>query len=167
MRAQRFLALFQPLRKSKLKFAALAALACTAVLVAQDDFESMTPNVARVGERLACRCGGCKFTVGNCNMPRCGYSIPKRKQIADMQSAGMADDAIVDHFVKAEGVVTLSTPPTTSLGGLISWAMPGIMLLLGFWVYLRYVRGRQAQPVPLTDKDEALIERYKSHMDVE
>ena len=38
----------------------------------------------------------------------------------------MSDDAIVSTIVREEGIVALSSPPSGSLGGLITWLMPGI-----------------------------------------
>ena len=116
---------------------------------------------------MACRCGGCRNTVGNCPMIKCGSADPKRQRIHEMKSQGLSDDAVVNSFVKEEGIVALSAPPSGSIGGLITWMMPGVMLLIGFFVYLRYVRGKHQQPAPLSTTDEALIERYKSHMDLD
>lgn len=84
-----------------------------------------------------------------------------------MKLQGASDDQIVNTIVREEGVVALSAPPSGSLGGLIAWVMPGVMLFFGFFVYLRYVKGKREQPTPFSANDEALIERYKSHMDVE
>lgn len=152
------------LPKLKRNFIAIALVAFASVLIAQEEFSYMTPQVMRVGERLGCRCGGCKFTVGNCNMPRCGYANPKRQRIHEMQASGMSDDAIVDRFVQEEGGVTLSAPPSGSIGGLITWFMPGIMLLIGFYVYMRYVRGNRQAPAPVSAEDQALMDRYRAHL---
>ncbi len=157
-----------PLKLRQSKFRTLALLfVSVAALVAQDPSSYLTPDVSRVGERLACRCGGCRNTVGNCPMIKCGSADPKRQRIHEMKSQGMSDDAIVNTFVKEEGVVALSAPPSGSLGGLITWVMPGVMLLVGFFIYLKYIRGKQQKPAPLTVADQELIERYRSHMDVD
>jgi cytochrome c-type biogenesis protein CcmH/NrfF len=163
MREQRLSVLPLRLPKLKPKLVAVALVAFASILIAQEEFTYMTPAVTRVGERLGCRCGGCKFTVGNCNMPRCGYANPKRKRIAEMQATGMSDNAIVDRFVQEEGSVTMSAPPSGSLGGLITWLMPGVMLLVGFFIYMRYVRGNRQAPVPMSAEDHALLERYRGH----
>lgn len=143
----------------------LLALALVLSLSAQDPFSDMTPAVARVGDRLACRCQGCKFTVGNCNMPRCSYSDGKRRQIAQMQAQGMSDDAIVSRFVQEEGVVTLSAPPAGTLGGIVAWIMPGLALLIGFWVYLRFVRRNQQPQALPTAQEQAAMEKFRSQID--
>ncbi len=150
--------------KSKSKSLALFLLLAAATW-AQDPMQYVTADVARVGDRLACRCKGCKFTVGDCNMPRCGFAEPMRKRIHDMQAQGSTDDAIVGTIVREQGVEALSAPPTDSIGGLVTWAMPGLMLLAGFFVYLRFVRRKQQVAAPLTATDHALIDRYRHHMD--
>jgi cytochrome c-type biogenesis protein CcmH/NrfF len=137
---------------------------CFAALFAQDPTSYLTPDVARVGDRLACRCGGCRNTVGNCPMLHCHSADPKRQRIHEMQSKGMSDDAIVSTFVREEGVVALSSPPSASLGGLITWIMPGLMLLVGFYIYMRYVRGSQQAPAPISAEDQALLDRYRSQL---
>src|ERR1700722_8635700 len=76
----------------------------------------LTPDVARVGSRLACRCGTCRNTVGDCAMIHCSYCSPKRERIYDMKQQGLSDDAIVNTFVKEDGIVTLASPPTQGLG---------------------------------------------------
>ena len=152
----------------KLRLRSLSlVLLVVSVAVAQDAMQFNTPDVARVGERLACRCKGCKFTVGDCNMPRCGFAEPMRQRIHSMQASGTSDDAIVNTIVREQGVEALSTPPTNSIGGLITWAMPGLMLLMGFFVYLRFVRRKQQVAAPLTATDHALIDRYRHHMDLD
>ena len=156
--------------KFRLPFRTIVLLLCTvAALVAQasDPSSYLTPDVSRVGERLACRCGGCRNTVGNCPMIKCGSADPKRQRIHELKLRGLSDDAVVNTFVKEEGVVALSSPPSSSIGGLITWFMPGLMLLGGFFVYLRYVRGKHERTVPLSSTDEALIERFRSHMDLD
>jgi cytochrome c-type biogenesis protein CcmH/NrfF len=143
----------------------LAFFLCISALVAQDASEYLTPDVARVGDRLACRCGGCRNTVGNCPMLHCSSADPKRQRIHQMKAQGVSDDEIVNTFVREEGVVALSSPPSGSLGGLITWVMPGIVLLIGFFVYLRYVRGNQQQPIPISAEEHAVMERYRSQLD--
>lgn len=100
-------------------------------------------------------------------MIHCSSADPKRQRIHEMKSHGASDDEIVSTIVREEGVVALSAPPSGSIGGLITWVMPGVALLLGFFIYLKYVRGKQQVSAPLSANDEALIERYRSQMDVE
>jgi len=58
----------------------------------------MSPDVRRVGTRLACLCRSCKNTVGDWPMLECGYCGPMRKRIAAMQAPAFGRfhvDAIV------------------------------------------------------------------------
>jgi cytochrome c-type biogenesis protein CcmH/NrfF len=143
----------------------LAFFLCFSASMAQDPTSYLTPDVARVGERLACRCGGCRNTVGNCPMLHCHSADPKRQRIHEMKKAGLSDDAVVNTFVREEGVVALSSPPSGSIGGLITWVMPGIALIIGFFIYLRYVRGNQQAPAPLSPADLAAMERFRTQID--
>jgi len=81
-----------------------------------------------------------------------------------MQSKGMSDDAIVGAFVQEEGVVALSSPPSESFGGLVTWLMPGFVLLIGFYIYMRFVRGNRQAPAPMSAEDKALLERYRGRL---
>jgi cytochrome c-type biogenesis protein CcmH len=151
------------LQRSNLKLAAAFFLAL-ASLLAQDITNYLTPDVARVGMRLACRCGGCKNTVGDCPMLHCGSADPKRRRIFEMKQRGIGDDEIVNTIVREEGVVALSGPLHHEL---FVWMMPGIALLLGFFLYSAYVRRNRKAPAPLTPVDEALIDRFRPQIDSE
>ena len=153
------------LRTWNLKLLAAFVLSLSFV-VAQDPTSLMSPEVARVGGRLACRCGGCRNTVGDCPMIRCHFADPMRRRVHDMQVAGMADDQIVQTIVREEGIVALASPPATGWG-LLTWVMPGIALLLGFYVYTVWVRRNRAEPVSMTAKDTALLERFRDQIDRE
>jgi cytochrome c-type biogenesis protein CcmH/NrfF len=144
-------------------FLALAALIAKDV-IAQDPTTYLTQNVLRVGEKLACRCGGCRNTVGNCPMLHCEFADPMRRRIAQMQTQGMPDSAVLAAIVKQEGVVALASPPGTGFG-LFTWVMPGIALILGFFVYSRWVKRNRQKPVPVTEADRALIEKYRTQID--
>jgi|tagenome__1003787_1003787.scaffolds.fasta_scaffold20167660_2 cytochrome c-type biogenesis protein CcmH/NrfF len=98
-------------------------------------------------------------------MLHCHSADPKRQRIYQMKAQGASDDDIVNTFVREEGVVALSSPPSGSLGGLITWLMPGVMLLIGFFVYVRYVRGNQQKPLPISAEENAAMERYRSQLD--
>ena len=154
------------LQRFNLKLFAAFLLALGA-LVAQDPTSYLTKDVMRVGERLACRCGTCRNTVGNCPMLRCDSAYPMRKRIYEMKQAGMSDDAIVNRIVREEGVVALSSPPASGLGGLITWTMPGVALLIGFFAYWYYVRRNRKEPEPMSSFDRAMIERFQDQIDRE
>jgi cytochrome c-type biogenesis protein CcmH len=151
------------LQRSNLKLVAAFSLAL-ASLLAQDITNYLTPDVARVGMRLACRCGGSKNTVGDCPMLHCGSADPKRRRIFEMKQRGIGDDEIVNTIVREEGVVALSGPLHHEL---FVWMMPGIALLVGFFLYSAYVRRNRKAPAPLTPVDEALIDRFRPQIDGE
>jgi cytochrome c-type biogenesis protein CcmH/NrfF len=151
------------LQRSNLKLVA-AFFLVLASLLAQDITNYLTPDVARVGMRLACRCGGCKNTVGDCPMLYCGSADPKRHRIFEMKQRGISDDEIVNIIVREEGVLALSGPLHHEL---FVWLMPGVALLIGFFIYSAYVRRNRKAAAPLTPVDEALIDRFRPQIDSE
>lgn len=154
------------LQRSNLKLIAVFFVALAAV-VAQDPTSYVNPDVARVGERLACRCGTCRNTVATCPMLRCSSADSMRRRIYEMKRTGMSDDAVVNSIVREEGVVALSSPPASSLGGLITWVMPGIALLIGIFIYSAYVRRNRKAPEPLSSFDRAVIDRFQDQIERE
>ncbi len=137
-----------------------------AVLVAQDA-SFMSSDVVRVGAKLACRCGGCRNTVGDCPMMRCSSADPLRRRIYDLKAKGMSDGGVVNAIVREEGIVALASPPGEGLGPLVTWLMPGVVLLIGFFIYWTFVRRHRQEPAPLTQVDQTLIDRYRGQMDAE
>ncbi|HMF74744.1 MAG TPA: cytochrome c-type biogenesis protein CcmH [Bryobacteraceae bacterium] len=137
--------------------------------VSPDSTSYWTPDVMRVGQRLACRCGGCRNTVGDCPMLHCESADPKRHRIYDMKQQGASDNDIVNTVVREEGIVALATPPTEGFGPLLTWAMPGIALLLGFFVYSRWVKRNRKGPEPetLTARDKAIMDKFRAQIDHE
>ena len=166
MRAQRWLELRALLRQSSLKLAAIFFVTLAA-LIAQDSTSYMTPDVTRVGMRLACRCGGCRNTVGNCPMLKCESADPKRHQIYSMQQKGMSDDAIVSSVVQQEGIVALATPPSEGFWPILTWVMPGIALIIGFLIYSNWVKRNKQEPVALSATEKATLDRFQSQIDKE
>lgn len=98
-------------------------------------------------------------------MLHCESSDPMRQRIYSMQSKGMSDKAIVDKIVREEGIVALASPPAEGFGPVLTWVMPGIALLIGFWIYSMYVRRNRKEPEPLNAIDRAVIERF--HVQIE
>ncbi len=144
-----------------------AFFAAIVVLIAQDPTSYMTPDVLRVGDKLACRCGGCRNTVGTCPMIRCSSADPLRRRIHEMKSQGMSDNAVIATIVREQGVVALSSPPSGSLGGLLTWITPAAVLLIGFFVYTSYVRRNRKAPESLSPVDEATLDRFRAQIDRE
>jgi cytochrome c-type biogenesis protein CcmH len=140
------------------------ALSFIPALIAQDPLTS--PDVLRVGQRLACRCGGCRNTVGTCPMIHCGSADPMRQRIFQMKQAGESDDAVVSTIVREDGIVALASPPGSGWG-LLTWVMPGIALVIGFFVYSAYVRRNRKAPEQMTAGDQAVLDRFSSQIDRE
>ena len=153
-------------KRSSLKLAAIFFVTL-AGLIAKDSTSYMTPDVSRVGARLACRCAGCRNTVGDCPMLHCGSADPMRHRIYNMKQAGMSDDAIVSKIVQEEGIVALATPPSEGVWPIVTWVMPGIALLIGFFVWSLWVKRNQQEPAPLTATDKATLERFRSQIEKE
>lgn len=146
----------------------LAFAGSLAILCAQDAPESfLTPDVIRIGSRLACRCGTCRNTVGDCAMLHCGYCSPRRQRIYDLKKQGQSDDQIVNMFVQEDGIVTLASPPTQGWGPIVTWVGPGLALLLGFGIYSWWVRRNQKAPETLKPEEQAVLDRFQSQIDRE
>jgi cytochrome c-type biogenesis protein CcmH/NrfF len=140
----------------------LLLLAVSSVLLAQTSSRSMEGDMRRVGTRLACLCG-CTHTVGTCDMFECGFSKPAKQRIMDMQQAGIADQAIIDVFVKENGPRILRAVPS-QWGRLIPYLalMPGLLMI--YWFVRRYYRkpAPAAGPAVIDDPDYA---RYREQIE--
>jgi cytochrome c-type biogenesis protein CcmH/NrfF len=84
-----------------------------------------------------------------------------------MKKQGISDDAIVAHYVQLEGIATLAAPPAQGLGPIVTWAGPGIALLLGFGIYSWYVRRNSKQPEALMPVDQAVLDRFQAQIERE
>lgn len=139
--------------------------ALVGVCLPQTASQLVTPEIRRVGDKLACKCGHCNNTVATCQMLGCGYTTPAREKIAAAQKAGLSDQAIVDSFVKEMGVVALAVPPAEGFN-LLGWIMPfiGIALgLAGIFVYWKRFHpvGSGAATVPEID------EKYRKRIEAD
>ncbi len=100
-------------------------------------------------------------------MLRCSSADPLRRRIYTLKAKGMSDNAVVNAIVREEGIVALASPPGEGLGPIITWVMPALVLLIGFFIYSAFVRRHRRAPEPLTATDESLIERFRDQMDRE
>ena len=143
-------------------------LVLSALAMAQVSSELITPEIRRVGSRLACLCKSCKNSVGDCAMLACHYSKPAREKIRDMQAAGASDDAITASFVKEQGRQALVVPPNDGFSAL-AWWMPPVMVGFGLaLIYWFIVRMRKpGSAVVRTGVDAATLERYKDSIEKE
>lgn len=128
----------------------------------------LDPNVRRVGERLACLCGGCKNSVGSCPMLGCHYATPKREQIAKMLGEGNSEQQIVNAAVKQEGLQALVTPPAEGFN-VLAWVMPFFMIGLGLVVIGLFIKRMSAKraAVGTPEFDDAVLDRYHDQIEKE
>jgi len=142
-------------------------LAVAGLCLGQSASMMVNRDVRRVGLRLACLCGSCKNTVGDCQMIGCSYSSPARAKIARMLSQGMTDQRILDQFVAEQGVRALAVPPAQGFHVTV-WLAPIGMVLLGLYAIYVYVR-RQRAPAPapasVSEHHEELARRELAKMD--
>src|SRR6267142_4044038 len=88
----------------------ILAITVAVAALAQTASEKPSPDTRRVGARLACKCG-CTDSVATCSMLECHFSKPAKERIAQMQSAGMGDQQIVQAFIKDYGAGVYLAPP--------------------------------------------------------
>lgn len=126
----------------------------------------MTPDVRRVADKLACKCGACNNTVATCQMLQCHYSSPAREKIAKMLAEGMSDQAIIDSFVKEIGLAALAVPPARGFN-LMAWVMPFVGIGLGLALIAVYMK-RFRKPASATVGSEPQIEEeYRKRIEKE
>lgn len=141
----------------------LALLIALATLsIAQNPMDFVSPDIRRVGSKLACLCGSCRNSVGDCSMIACGYAFPAKQKIKQLQTMGASDASIIGRFVKEQGLKALVEPEATGFG-LVGWLMPGFALFLGLiavWVYLK--RFRAPMPAVVSAVTPARLAEYES-----
>jgi cytochrome c-type biogenesis protein CcmH len=138
----------------------------TGICLAQSPVDLVTPEIRRVGDKLACKCGSCASTVGNCPMLQCHYAHPARQKIQEAQKQGTPDDAIIAAFVKQEGLSALAAPPTEGFS-LLGWLMPFIVIALGLlliWAYIRRFRKPTVATAPAAPADERYRDRIEKEL---
>ena len=137
----------RPNNMSKSKSKLLLGLILAGVCLPQTASQLVTPEIRRVGDKLACKCGSCNNTVATCSMLQCHYSLPAREKIGEMQKSGASDQTIIDAFVKEGGLAALASPPTQGFS-LLGWIMPFIAIIVGIGViaiwFKRFTRPRPA-----------------------
>jgi hypothetical protein len=142
---------------------AAAFLLVTAICLGESSMDVFGPEVRRVGGRLACLCKTCVETVGACPMLQCHYSSPARERISAMSKQGMSDDAIVDVFVKENGIQALSVPPAEGFNAMV-WIMPWIAAALGLGAIAWYVK-HHSKPRPLEDIPAGTMQKFHTQLE--
>lgn len=131
--------------------------------LAQVSSELITPEIKRVGSRLACLCGSCRNSVGDCPMLGCGYATPARERIREMLAAGMSDEAIVQAFVDERGIQALVTPPAEGFN-LLTWVMPVVAIAIGLLAVWWFIR-RMSRPALQPPVDEEVLDKYRDSIE--
>ena len=142
-------------------------LVLAAVCLPQTATQLVTPEIRRVGDKLACKCGVCNNTVATCQMLECHYSLPARQKIAEAQKKGESDETIIAGFVKEGGISALSSPPNEGFNSL-GYLMPvfGVVAgLLAIFLFMKRARKPVAAPVP--ELDPEMLSRYRDRIDKE
>ncbi len=156
------------MRNFRSKSIPLFLLLAGVVLPQTSSVQYVTPEIRRVGDKLACKCGSCNNTVATCQMLQCHYSEPAREKIAKMQSEGASDQGVIDSFVQELGLSALASPPATGFH-LLGWLMPFIALalgLLGIAIWMKRFRGpRTAIPTQADDRYRERIEKEMAELD--
>ena len=150
----------------RLRISLLALIAAAALSLsgdAQTAAEKPSNDVRRVGARLQCQCG-CKDSVATCSMLECSFSKPAKEKIAKMQAVGMADDQIVQSFIRDNGAGIYLAPPS-AFGWIIPYASIGVGLLV-IWAFLKKYR----KPKPLAEVgpielDDPALEKYRDQIE--
>jgi len=150
--------------KTSLLVVALGAITLAQEPVGVSESGIMSAPVRRVGMRLACLCGSCKNTVGDCAMLQCEYCSPTRRRIAEMQATGKSDDSIVAAMVAERGRGALSAPPTRGFA-LTAWLMPFVAILLGLAAIWAFLRRLAAQRALAPAVDPAILDRYQERIE--
>jgi len=145
----------------------LLVFAVTAISLAQTS-DLLDPNVRRVGEKLACLCGGCKNSVGSCPMLGCHYATPRREAIARMLAEGKSDSQIVDATVKEQGIQALVTPPAEGFN-ILAWVMPFVAIGLGLLAITYFIRRMSAKraAAEAPDLPRELLDKYHDQIEKE
>ena len=155
-------------RSAMRNFALLFAL--TGVALSQAPSSLTTPEIRRVGDKLACKCGACNNTVASCQMIGCGYATPAREKIAAALKQGSSDQSIIDGFVKEMGIVALAVPPTEGFN-LLGWVMPFVVIALGLasiLIYWKRFRKPAVAEGPATPARNPVVdERYRKRIEAE
>ncbi len=143
----------------------LLLLAAVAVGLGQTGTPLANPEVRRLGEGLRCMCG-CSYTITSCNMLNCHWVEPARRKLAAMVDKGMSDAAIYEEFVRENGRVILTKPPSDGFNA-VGWVMPYAALAAGLaaiaWFLKRLMR--PAAIGPPVDIDSEEYARYRERIE--
>ncbi len=141
-------------------------LVLAAVCLPQTATQLVTPEIRRVGDKLACKCGVCNNTVATCQMLECHYSLPARQKIAALQKEGQSDESILANFVKESGISALASPPAEGFN-ILGYLMPILGVVVGLTAILLFMKKSKRQGIPATvpPLDNEMLTRYQERID--
>jgi len=140
-------------------------LVLAAVCLPQTATQLVTPEIRRVGDKLACKCGVCNNTVATCQMLECHYSLPARQKIAALQKKGESDETIIAGFVRENGISALSSPPAEGFN-ILGYVMPFVGVLVGLGaIFLFMKRSKKPIPADAPELDSEMLSRYRDRID--
>ena len=137
-----------------LALAPFSALAADAAPTEKDALSAS--RVVKLSEKLRC------LVCQNQSIADSSAELAQdlRRQIRDQVAAGKTDDEIVSYMVARYGDFVLYQPPVKSTTILL-WAGPALLLLLGTFGLVRFLRRRrdQGDAPPLTAEERARAAR--------
>lgn len=146
----------------RLKTLGLLTLLAT-LSIAQNPMDFLSPEIKRVGMKLACLCGSCRNSVGDCSMIACSYSFPARQKIKQYQTMGASDQNVIGRFIKEQGKQALAVPEAEGFG-LLTWLMPGFAIALGLIaIFVSIKRFRAPLPAPALALPQDEMAKYESN----
>jgi cytochrome c-type biogenesis protein CcmH len=125
-------------------------------------------DYATAAGTIRCDCGCHPQSVADC---ACGRAAEMRDEIRALAAEGQDAEAIIAHYVAAQGEQILLAPPAHGFN-LVAWLGPlvglvlataGVMLVLRRWLRARdsVPVPEAAPPAPLSAEDTALHDRLR------
>jgi cytochrome c-type biogenesis protein CcmH len=108
-------------------------------------------RAVRLSEQLRCLvCQNQTIAESNAEL-----AVDLRRQVREQIAAGKSDGEIIDFMTARYGDFVLYRPPLKATTVLL-WAGPAVLLLVGFVVLVRVLRGRRtlAEEAPLTPAEQ-------------
>jgi cytochrome c-type biogenesis protein CcmH len=78
-------------------------------------------------------------TLANCPSPQ---AATMRERVKQQLAAGMSEDEIVDSLYGIYGEIILGAPRAEGIG-ILAWVMPGVFLLVGVALLVRWLRSTE------------------------
>ena len=124
-------------------------------------------KVREIGERVACQCGACAYTVGSCDMLNCEFSDPVLEQIREGLEAGKSEEAVLEEVYAKYGSETRVEPKAEGFG-MVGWIAPFATFLCGLaaipWILRRWRSNslgvQRGDSVP-----DEVVDRYRSQIE--